>query len=141
MEIEITQRHINQGRPQSGQDCAIARAMKEQLSLHLGRVPYVYVDSRHIVIDGVPMPATQEISEFLKKFDTDKSLVSPITITISPYFPQMNPREYEYSKYGNQMSSSGMPPQMMEHTAPYNYNYTKMVMPKFVTGNSGNWGV
>lgn len=71
----------------TGSDCAIARAIKEQLSLQLRRIPDVYVDRSTVAIDGRFMPATPEISEFVKKFDKDKSLVSPVTITISPYIP------------------------------------------------------
>lgn len=132
MEIEITQRHINQGTPGTGRDCAIARAMKEQLSLVMGRVPDVYVDKSKV------------ISEFVARFDTNKALVSPVTITISPYFPNAARIERDYS-YAQMMPMA----QIMDEdktpdytvTAPYpkshfeemynKYHYGTEMVPKF----------
>lgn len=98
MQIEITQPHINQGRSGSATDCAIARAMKEQLSLEMGRVPHVYVNASVVAIDGRTIPATPEISDFVSRFDKDKSLVSPVNITISPcYFAQSGMFQHQYA--------------------------------------------
>ncbi len=154
MQIEITQRNIDQGRQSSGRDCAIARAMKEQLSLVMGRVPDVWVDRNRVVVDGRMSPATPEIHEFVSKFDHDKALVSPIVITLSPYFPDshgMSP----YDRY----AYVGAKPDMMvfdEGAAPshsvtmaypdnhyekmYNeYKFKNAPMPKFPTGDWGKY--
>ena len=98
MEVKVEQRHIDEGIRQRADGCAIARAIQEQY----GAVAVVKQD-RVYLLEGhaVPPPGEKyfdankagvyllpgEAQQFVSKFDTDKSLVSPFTFLLKERVP------------------------------------------------------
>lgn len=130
MQIEITQRHINEGTQRTGRDCAIARALIEQGARNVWVGHHVLLGAVARV-NGGEFVLGKEAEEFIQKFDENKSLVSPITITLtpSPYFPHshnMPTPEYAYSTYASlkpmmvydEVATMGEMPKITMHPHP-----------------------
>lgn len=80
MRLDITQRNIDEGSQDSSRNCAIARAIRDTGASD------VIVSSDVAYIEHNRFDLGDEGREFVRRFDADKSLVSPIQLTISPYF-------------------------------------------------------
>lgn len=97
-EIDIEQRHIDEGSQGSSSDCAIARAIKERTGER------VHVNSMSAFVDHQRFDIGEKGRHFIEQFDKSKSLVSPTQLTLSPYFPTANSmREYEAQMYHHQV--------------------------------------
>lgn len=107
MKIEITQDDIDNGSRMDASNCAIARAIKRMTGSN-----YVRVGSKDIYIDGQLFIAPLVVTEFVKKFDESKSLVSPFVVFMLEGFQPGNllyspkPLEYIYIKPPGYLLSS-----------------------------------
>lgn len=131
MQIEITQQNIDEGRQNNAVDCAIARAFKERgaKSVYvcnlLGRLGRVVAK-----VDGNVYTLGNAGEAFVHKFDEAKSLVSPIVLTLSPYFSHsslLSSDSYAYSAYSSKLTmtfidevgSVGVPPKSTQFSQWY----------------------
>lgn len=121
MDIQITQRHIDQGRQHSYQDCAVAQAFREKghHNVLVGiqeRSPWGIGHRRLAKVDGQTFVLDEKATEFVNNFDRDKRLVAPTTLTLSPYFPERAGLEDAYHYHAMAMKPKMQPFVMSEGT-------------------------
>ncbi len=115
MDIQVSQRHIDQGKQHSYDDCAVARALREKghrqvlVGLHDHYSPWGGNGRRLAKVDGELFVLSDQATEFVNRFDKAKELVAPTTLTLSPYFPNQS-AVYEMMAYQMKHQVVKMPP-------------------------------
>lgn len=105
MHIQVTQRNIDEGTQQSRIDCAVARSIKDKIG---GAVP-VNVYQQGAFVGHQRFEVGEKGRRFIELFDTDKKLVEPTDLTLSPYFGAAeNVHDYHYQKYMHSKLSNSM---------------------------------
>lgn len=103
MQVHITQKDIDEGSQGSATDCAIARALRREgirASVAVVPSPYGYgMVSMAVDQMGRKFELGEAGKMFIEQFDHDKKSVAPVTLTLSPFFPNSHSlrREMAYS--------------------------------------------